>query len=465
MKKSVESGKRNLLFFAAIAIALAMVSGILSAAPKSTTKKSARAATGTTGSAKPGAKAPSKGSSARSATGSNKSTSSARSATPTRSAARSSSGAKPSAARASTNNRRVASMGVARGMGGTGRGAQMIRNSNSVIEEMVDNPCPFKTPIQKVNDMETLDFSYFKAKGVKCLVQTNTTETKYSKISYPEMKIPAFMTEEEAWVFSCINGYVAGKQDGVDVCLNATTYCPIGEVLAKADAVSSTEVSTAAATVGRRGRGPAPRPVVATPAKAASAVIKDTKLDMICVQPAQTSVVPIAMSSVAITLNCAAGYYSAPIEAAGEAHRQCLKCPEGKTSLRGSYSANDCHIVCEEGSVVNPNNKNECVACAEGADYDAASKSCVCKAGTSGNGIGAGGCSPCPVGSYCPGGRFIEACDPNAGMYANAAGATECKYCPPNAVANIQDGAGTGCTCRQGSKAFDYATGSCKDRE
>jgi hypothetical protein len=322
-----------------------------------------------------------------------------------------------------------------------------------MIEYITGNPCPFNKPIQKINDMETLSFVYYKTKTAQCMPQTNTAENGYSKTQYPSMALPSFMTsEKEVVVFSCITGYVAGRQDGIDVCINAATYCPIDEVIMKATTTSASAVAAAAA-----GR-------TQTSGAAASATLKDAKTDMICMKPANTAVVPVSMSSVAVMLNCSAGYYSAPINLAGEAHRQCVKCPDGKTSLKGSSSENDCRAPCADGTVANPNN-NECAPCNPNAAYNQTTKICICKAGYYGNGAGANGCSACPKGSYCTGGRFIEKCDPMNGMYSNGETATACKFCPVNSAAVIENGGGVGCTCRGNVREFDVESGNCVEKE
>jgi hypothetical protein len=325
-----------------------------------------------------------------------------------------------------------------------------------MIEYISGNPCPFNKPVQKINDMETLNFVYYKTKTAQCMPQTNTTETAYSKTVYPSMALPSFMTDEkEVVVFSCIDGYVPGKQDGLDVCINAAGYCPIDEVLMKATSTAATAVSAAAAGAASK---------TATAANSA-AVLKDTKTDMICIKPANTSMVLVAMSSTSVMLNCAAGYYSAPIQLAGEAHRQCVKCPDGKTSLKGSVSPDDCRAPCTDGNVANPDNKSECVPCNGNSTYNQTMKACVCNPGYYGHGAGANGCSSCPIGSYCTGGRFVEKCDPASGLYSDGAMATECKFCPPNSTPDIEDGAGISCTCQGNVREFDAASGLCKEKQ
>jgi hypothetical protein len=157
-------------------------------------------------------------------------------------------------------------------------------------------------------------------------------------------------------------------------------------------------------------------------------------------------------------LDCPANTYSDVVPNAGETHLKCQACPDGKVSVKGSFSLADCYRVCDAGSTVNPNNPDECLPCSENSTYNETTKLCVCNPGFTGIGAGAGACAPCPVGSYCPGGRAVEQCSADIGQYSDAEGAAECKYCPPASVSSN----GETCTCVRLGRKFNNAENKCE---
>jgi hypothetical protein len=336
------------------------------------------------------------------------------------------------------------------------------RRDNAVIEEVALNPCPLGKAVQRIYD-DSAEAKYFKAKDKDCNIPSNSEVHEWNSNLKDTIALPAWIQKEEAVYFNCIGGYVQGKVSGEVACINTFTFCPIGEVLARTKAEKKAE-ATATRTRGAAEPAaaeavPATRTRGATPVeeKKAETVLKNPKTDAICVMPPLTKLRNVAGSSVAVMLDCPAGSYSDVIPNAGEEHLKCTSCPDGKTSLKGSFALTDCYKVCEAGQTIDPNNADACVACSENSTYDEGSKSCICNKGYSGTGSGAGTCQACPPGKYCPGGRAIESCDGEQNQYSDTAAAGECKVCPWNAASD-----GTTCYCAATGKTFDAATNTCR---
>jgi hypothetical protein len=273
---------------------------------------------------------------------------------------------------------------------------------------------------------------------------TNTAEKEYS--ASMNITLPSWTQAEETVIFSCIDGYISKKQDKVDVCVNTQLFCPIGEVLARVIVAKKTEEEEAKAEEGTEKK------------KAAAPTLKNTRTDTICVMPALAILRPIPSEATAVTLDCPVNTYSDVIPNAGTAHLRCVACPEGKVSLKGSFALSDCYKACDSGSVVNPDNPEQCLPCSENSTYDEATKACVCNSGYSGTGIGPGTCKPCEIGSYCPGGPASEKCNPDIDQYSDKEGAGECKYCPP-ASKSVE---GKDCSCIRNGRKFNASKNECE---
>jgi hypothetical protein len=227
---------------------------------------------------------------------------------------------------------------------------------------------------------------------------------------------------------------VLGKVNKVAACVNTAAYCPLGEVLATArDENNKVKVVDGLPT------------------------LKNPKTDMVCLPPEKSKLRNIAGSSTMFLIECPEGQYSGPVVNSGRNdHIFCNACPEGKTSLKGSIAEADCYKVCDAGTVVNPENGNECVACDANSTYNGSKKICECNVGYYGDGT-PGTCMECPVGSYCKGGRTIEACDPDLKEYQNQAGQSSCNRCPAYSMGLN----GSTCSCIKQGKTFDAATNEC----
>jgi hypothetical protein len=342
--------------------------------------------------------------------------------------------------------------------------------NNRVVEVVVQNPCPFNKAVQKIWTDEG-DPEFYKKKSEKCDAPSNTVENQWTKAQKEAMPLPTFIQEDEAVYFTCAQGYIIGKVAGVvdgkdkkvDACINTADFCPLNVVLARAkssgDATQEEKVVPLVVRGGRRGLGAAlvsEAPKIES--KDGQPTLKNPRTDMICMAPANAKLRGIASSPTAVVLECPAGQYSDVIAVSSRPdHLECKRCPDGKTSLKGSFNIADCHKSCDDGLMVDPANGDNCIPCSENAGFNGDSRQCVCNPGFVGVGYGEAGCEPCPIGSYCPGGRVAESCDFTQNMYSSEPGLTECKFCPPDASATD----GTDCACVRAGFSFDQQLGSC----
>ncbi|MDR1476856.1 MAG: hypothetical protein LBI17_01870 [Rickettsiales bacterium] len=306
--------------------------------------------------------------------------------------------------------------------------------ANTFTEQVVvDNVCPFGKIVQKLVADEG-DSDYYTSKTKTCNRPNNVKEIAWTKEAYPALEVPTWMQTAEATIFECDNGYVLGKANKVAACINAAVYCPLGEVLATArDESNKVKVVDGLPT------------------------LKNPKTDMVCLPPEKSKLRNIAGSSTMFLIECPEGQYSGSVANSGRGdHITCNACPEGKTSLKGSIVMDDCYKICDAGTMVDPANGNECLTCDANSTYSASKKICECNAGYYGTGT-PGTCLPCPVGSYCKGGRMIEACDPSLMEYQNKESQASCTRCPAYSIGLN----GTTCSCLKQGKRFDNATNEC----
>jgi hypothetical protein len=347
--------------------------------------------------------------------------------------------------------------------------------NNALMEDagkLVENPCPFNKAVLKTYDLEAEEITpiYYRKKNETCNPQMNAKANQWVKGAHSAgMPLPTFIKEDdEAVFFTCDEAYIAAKVDKIDTCLNTMNFCPLNVVLERTKAISdNTQEEKIAPVVSgrRRGRGTrlAPEaPPVETKKAATLPTLKNPATDMICVAPSSAKLRMIASSPVSAILECPAGYYSNTIPTSGRPdHIQCVRCPDGKTSIKGSFDAASCYKNCAGGEMVDPNDTtgNTCIACNANAAFNGDSKQCVCNQGYSGPGYGEGGCQPCPAGSYCPGGSVAETCDFSNGFYSAATGAFECRQCPAGVSVAVD---ATTCSCIKGGYDFNPASGLCE---
>ena len=131
----------------------------------------------------------------------------------------------------------------ARRSGSMGRGADAANSkANFLVEEIVANPCPLGRPLQKlVNQMG--ESEYRATQGSTCNLPVNSAERRFSKESDPVL--PGWIDPVEATVAQCADGYVAGKDGDLDICVNTEVFCPIGEVLARVTPAEPINAETA----------------------------------------------------------------------------------------------------------------------------------------------------------------------------------------------------------------------------
>ncbi|VDP50661.1 unnamed protein product [Soboliphyme baturini] len=126
--------------------------------------------------------------------------------------------------------------------------------------------------------------------------------------------------------------------------------------------------------------------------------------------------------------SCDVGFYQP-----SRGRTSCFPCPAGTNTLnRGSKSASDCTLTCDDGEEFGPD--GHCVRCSKGS-YKAAGEmsACVsCPLGFSTPSDGAKDVSECTL-LYCPPGKYATAsvCQPcGIGFYQNLYNSSYCKPCP-----------------------------------
>ncbi len=130
-----------------------------------------------------------------------------------------------------------------------------------------------------------------------------------------------------------------------------------------------------------------------------------------------------ATSGSAACENCEAGKFSAAVGAIVAS--TCADCPQGKTSVAGSSSANNCATVCD--SLWNTGQSScQCNAGFTGTDGDCSS----CVAGKFKASLGPAACENCEAGKYAAAAASTVCTNCEAGKYKVSAGVGVCLVCP-----------------------------------
>lgn len=131
--------------------------------------------------------------------------------------------------RAASNRRQVSGRKSIRnaGVGGTsGVASSKIKDSK--------NNCPIGVVIKKMTDDDGNDV-FYKSKTETCTTPSNTTGTTnlYSSKIEENLKRPSWVAGKYAWVFNCNTGYVPQVKNGMNICIEESTLCPLGQTLEK----------------------------------------------------------------------------------------------------------------------------------------------------------------------------------------------------------------------------------------
>jgi len=160
-----------------------------------------------------------------------------------------------------------------------------------------------------------------------------------------------------------------------------------------------------------------------------------------------------------VCVECEAGTYS------GDNSDKCKKCKAGTYSTTSGSSG--C-IECGAGTYSTTSGSSECASCPAGNYSGEGSTSCrPCVAGTYSLGnasecieCGAGGCSPCPTGTFSSDPGSTECTDCPAGTFSNTRGSTECAECPPGGYTNSVGS--TECEKCEEGQIYDSLKGACE---
>lgn len=131
--------------------------------------------------------------------------------------------------RAATNRRQVGGRSLLRnaGVGGTS-GVASSKTKDS------KNNCPIGVVIKKMTDDDGNDV-FYKSKTETCTTPSNTTGTTnlYSSKIEENLTRPSWIAGKHVWIFNCNTGYVPQVKNGMNICVEESTLCPLGKTLEK----------------------------------------------------------------------------------------------------------------------------------------------------------------------------------------------------------------------------------------
>ena len=131
--------------------------------------------------------------------------------------------------RAATNRRQVGGRSLLRnaGVGGTS-GVASSKTKDS------KNNCPIGVVIKKMTDDDGNDV-FYKSKTETCTTPSNTTGTTnlYSSKIEENLTRPSWIAGKHVWIFNCNTGYVPQVKNGMNICIEESTLCPLEKTLEK----------------------------------------------------------------------------------------------------------------------------------------------------------------------------------------------------------------------------------------
>lgn len=132
--------------------------------------------------------------------------------------------------RAATNRRQVGGRSLLRnaGVGGTSGVASSSKTKDS------KNNCPIGVVIKKMTDDDGNDV-FYKSKTETCTTPSNTTGTTdlYSSKIDENLTRPSWVAGKHVWIFNCNTGYVPQVKNGMNICIEESTLCPLRKTLEK----------------------------------------------------------------------------------------------------------------------------------------------------------------------------------------------------------------------------------------
>ncbi|MGN0929391.1 MAG: hypothetical protein ACI4N3_01990 [Alphaproteobacteria bacterium] len=247
-----------------------------------------------------------------------------------------------------------------------------IKKSNSVVENKslkkeknVKLPqCPVGIVLNRFLDKNLGKVVFYMRNKVRCDLPDNVGVRKWNKSNVPfyplSLKVlPSWIPEAQAFYLVCSSGYVEKTVNNLKTCVNVSEVCPLNEIIEKS---------------GNDYIHPFTNEVCVEPENAMIRNVWGTE---------NTRSSTLADRN-AYLFECPPNYYSAVYDIHSSLRISCEECPDGMVSPRGAKSQSECVRSCLSGEVrvLLSDGSVACKVCdADGAVYDADTKSCKAKDG------------------------------------------------------------------------------------
>ena len=226
--------------------------------------------------------------------------------------------------------------------------------------------CPVGMVLKRAVDKSLGGTVFYMGKDKRCSVSNNVSVRKWNKANvqfYPNsLKIlPLWIPEASAFYLVCNTNYVEKTVNKVKTCMNIAQICPLGEIVEKS---------------GSDYLHPFTNEVCYEPE---NAMIRNVRGDE------NTRSLYVADKD-AFLFECPPNYYSVEYDVNSFFRVECVACPAGYQSPKGSKSKEDCvrsgACLGNKVSVLLENGNSECRLCdANGAVYNSVMKTCDAKDG------------------------------------------------------------------------------------